>query len=124
MTLPFFYGWIIVGIVFVTMAIAAMLPASTIRAPKLTENRDSSLVRADTSSQTIVSIAGVGTSAEHRGGEIGRRDDPEVGHGVLRSPSAALLEPPTTRPARSWLPVDLLQDRDRVDGGTCPADDP
>jgi hypothetical protein len=43
----------------VTTAIAAMMPASTISAPKLTEKVESSLVRAATSSQTIVSISGV-----------------------------------------------------------------
>jgi hypothetical protein len=38
---------------------AAMMPASTISTPKLTEKVESSLVRAATSSQTMVSISGV-----------------------------------------------------------------
>lgn len=43
----------------VRTAIAAMMPARTISTPKLTDNVESSLVRAETSSQTIVSISGV-----------------------------------------------------------------
>ncbi|MGZ8566005.1 MAG: hypothetical protein ACXWXS_03025 [Actinomycetota bacterium] len=46
-----------------TIAIEAMTPANTISSPKLTENVDSSLVRAATSSQTTVSISGVTTCA-------------------------------------------------------------
>jgi hypothetical protein len=47
----------------VTTAIAAMMPASTISTPKLSENTESSLVRAATSSQTIVSISGARIAA-------------------------------------------------------------
>ena len=36
-----------------------MMPARTISTPKLTDNAESSLVRAETSSQTMVSISGV-----------------------------------------------------------------
>jgi hypothetical protein len=47
----------------VRTAIAAMMPARTIRTPKLTDNAESSLVRADTSSHTMVSISGVRIAA-------------------------------------------------------------
>jgi hypothetical protein len=45
----------------VTIAIDAITPANTISRPKLSENADWSLVRAATSSHTIVSISGVTT---------------------------------------------------------------
>ena len=42
----------------VRIAIAAMMPASTISTPKLREKVESSLVRAATSAQTVVSMSG------------------------------------------------------------------
>ena len=51
---------------FVRMATQASSPASTISRPKLTENVDSSLVRAATSSHTTVSISGVRIVARAR----------------------------------------------------------
>jgi hypothetical protein len=51
-------------------AMAAMMPARTISTPKLTENAESSLVRAETSSQTMVSISGVRISAWARSAAV------------------------------------------------------
>ena len=60
--------WFLLGREFMPVdavkhVLAAMQPASTIRRPKLNENTESSLVRAETSSQTTVAISGVRISA-------------------------------------------------------------
>jgi hypothetical protein len=84
---------------FVTTAIAAMMPASTINAPKLTENAESSLVRAETSSHTIVSISGVRISACARSAAV-----------ETTASSSVIVIPP-----RSVTPADL---RRRISGFT------
>ena len=76
-----------------------MMPANTISAPKLTENAESSLVRAETSSQTIVSISGARISACARSAAV-----------EMTASGSVMVIPP-----RSDTPADL---RRRISGFT------
>jgi hypothetical protein len=76
-----------------------MMPASTISTPKLIENTESSLVRAETSSQTTVSISGVRICAWARSAAL-----------EMTASSSIIVIPP-----RSATPADL---RRRTSGWT------